>query len=93
MIDYDKFRGDIQPFLELALVFRSHGHQVRLATHESFRSFVTSQGLDFYPLAGDPVVLSEFMVKTQGCIIPTSPELIKEVTRMPLNACKLLLYT
>eukprot|EP00981_Chlorochromonas_danica_P009655 scaffold2798_cov160-Ochromonas_danica.AAC.24 len=58
-------RGDIQPFVELALVFRSHGHQ----------------GLDYYPLAGDPVVLSEFMVKTQGCIIPTSPELIKETPK------------
>lgn len=74
-------RGDIQPFLELGLVLQSHGHFVRLATHENFRSFVSSHGLDFYPLAGDPVALSEFMVKTQGFIIPTSSETIRETPK------------
>lgn len=74
-------RGDVQPFLELGLILRTHGHFVRLATHENFRSFVQDQGLDFYPLAGDPLLLSEFMVKTQGFILPTSPELIRETPR------------
>lgn len=58
------------------------GHRVRLATHACFRDFVVSYdggGLEFYPLAGDPVKLSEFMVKTHGCIIPTDPAVIKQV--------------
>jgi hypothetical protein len=50
-----------------------------LATHGCFREFVAACGLEFYPLAGDPHVLSEFMVKTGGCLIPTSTELLKEV--------------
>lgn len=67
-------RGDIQPFVLLGKKLLKHGHRVRLATHECFRSFVTSAkvGLEFYPLGGDPVKLSEFMVKSQGkpCKLP-----------------------
>lgn len=71
-------RGDIQPFIELGLVLQSHGHHVRLATHENFRSIVTSKGIDFFPIAGDPVAMSEFMVKTEGFILPNSPETIRD---------------
>jgi sterol 3beta-glucosyltransferase len=58
------------------------GHRVRLATHECYRQYVTSfggGGLEFFPLAGDPVKLSEFMVKTQGNILPTSTAVLKQV--------------
>lgn len=58
---------------------RQDGHRVRIATHAMFRDYVITKGLEFYPLAGDPVVLSEFMVKTQGFIIPTTPEMLMEV--------------
>lgn len=34
------------------------GHQVRLATHSNFRTFVKSAGVNFYPLGGDPRVLA-----------------------------------
>jgi hypothetical protein len=60
------------------------GHRVRLATHACFRDYVLSfggGGLEFYPLAGDPVKLSEFMVKTHGCIIPTDSGVIQELPR------------
>ena len=56
-------RGDVQPFILLGKRLQRDGHRVRLATHESFRDFVCKDnGLEFYPLAGDPAVLSEFMV-------------------------------
>ena len=46
------------------------GHRVRLATHETFRKFVRGNGLEFFPLAGDPADLMSFMVKNSG-IIPS----------------------
>lgn len=79
-LSYCNFRrGDVQPFTELGLRLQADGHRVRLATHECFRSYILEKGLEFYPLAGDPMLLSEFMVKTQGFLIPTSAELIYEV--------------
>ena len=54
----------------LGQALRAKGHRVRLATHETFRSFVRGNGLEFYPLGGDPVDLISFMVKNAG-IIPS----------------------
>jgi hypothetical protein len=72
-------RGDVQPFTELGMRLKLDGHRVRVATHATFRNYILEKGLEFYPLAGDPMLLSEFMVKTQGFLIPTSAELIFEV--------------
>lgn len=38
---------------------QEYGHRVRLATHTNFRDFVKKEGLEFYPLGGDPKVLAE----------------------------------
>ncbi|CAF1068645.1 unnamed protein product [Rotaria sordida] len=63
-------RGDVQPFIALGRVLLAAGHRVRLATHETFRKFVRENGLEFYPLAGDPEYLMSFMVKNSG-IVPS----------------------
>jgi sterol 3beta-glucosyltransferase len=47
-------RGDIQPYLPLALGLRRAGFDVRFATFEAFRELVLQQGLDFFPIRGDP---------------------------------------
>ncbi|CAA9349125.1 MAG: UDP-glucose:sterol glucosyltransferase [uncultured Gemmatimonadaceae bacterium] len=47
-------RGDVQPYVALALGLQRAGHLVRVATHETFRGFVTGHGLEFAPVAGDP---------------------------------------
>ena len=44
-------RGDVQPFISLATALNASGHRCRLATHEKFRHFVTSSGIEFFPLA------------------------------------------
>lgn len=44
----------MQPFLALGSKLRAAGHRVRIATHDVFRDFVTSTGLEFYPIGGDP---------------------------------------
>jgi hypothetical protein len=54
-------RGDIQPFILIGKKLRQEGHRVRLASHECFREIITSSNLEFYPLGGDPVKLSEYM--------------------------------
>lgn len=47
-------RGDVQPYVALALGLQRAGYRVRVATHENFRGFVTGHGLEFAPVAGDP---------------------------------------
>lgn len=63
-------RGDVQPFIALGQALLADGHRVRLATHNTFRKFVRGNGLEFFPLAGDPAELMSFMVKNSG-IIPS----------------------
>ncbi|QIW97749.1 hypothetical protein AMS68_003267 [Peltaster fructicola] len=60
-------RGDVQPFVALGLVLKqTYGHRVRLATHLTFKEFVTSNGLEFFNIGGDPAKLMAFMVKNPG---------------------------
>jgi sterol 3beta-glucosyltransferase len=47
-------RGDVQPFVALGMGLQAAGYTVRLATHATFEDFVTSHGLDFASVAGDP---------------------------------------
>ena len=71
--------GDVKPFIFMGQKLLALGQRVRLATHACFRTMVRAQGLEFYPLAGDPLKLSEFMVKNQGFIVPSSSDGLREV--------------
>jgi sterol 3beta-glucosyltransferase len=46
-------RGDIQPFLALALGLVKNGHQVTFAAPENFKDFVESYGINYFPLYGN----------------------------------------
>ncbi|PYH76778.1 UDP-glucose,sterol transferase [Aspergillus uvarum CBS 121591] len=59
-------RGDVQPFIALGKVLKSHGHRVRLATHLAFREVIEDEGLEFFSIGGDPAELMAFMVKNPG---------------------------
>lgn len=60
-------RGDVQPFVALGKVLKdTYNHRVRIATHPTFRQFVTENGLEFFSIGGDPAELMAFMVKNPG---------------------------
>eukprot|EP00899_Mesostigma_viride_P004689 jgi/Mesvir1/14220/Mv09670-RA.1 len=87
-------RGDVQPFIAMGQKLVSdYGHRVRLASHRVYREFVTENGLEFYPLGGDPQVLSEYMTRNQGIMasrlddVTTSRRMITEITHSCWDAC------
>jgi len=75
-------RGDVQPFIPIARRLAQDGHRVRLATHAVFREFVESHGIEFFPLAGDPRELMDYMVMTGGHLVPHHlGQLVEQVPR------------
>ncbi len=46
-------RGDVQPYIALALGLVKAGHAVTLATHPCMRGLVESYGVDFAPIGPD----------------------------------------
>ena len=46
-------RGDVQPFIALALGLQKKGHRVTIAAAENFKNFVESYGVDYFLLHGD----------------------------------------
>ncbi|KAJ8093380.1 hypothetical protein PM082_020237 [Marasmius tenuissimus] len=59
-------RGDVQPYVALGKKLKQDGHRIRIASHETFRSFVEGQGLEFFDIGGDPRELMSYMVKNPG---------------------------
>ncbi len=47
-------RGDVQPYIALALALKAAGHSVLLATHREFEQMARERGLDFAPVSGSP---------------------------------------
>lgn len=46
-------RGDVQPYIALALGLQDLGHKVVLAAPSDFKDFVEGFGIDFFPLHGN----------------------------------------
>jgi UDP:flavonoid glycosyltransferase YjiC (YdhE family) len=61
-------RGDIQPFIPVALQLQAFGHRIRFATHPIFQSFVEETGLEFFSIGGDPTELMAYMVRNPGLL-------------------------
>jgi sterol 3beta-glucosyltransferase len=86
-------RGDIQQFIPIGRRLAEQ-HRVRLATHAVFRSMVEQARLEFYPLAGDPRALMEYIVKTGGRIVPTRlDQLVEDVPKQRAMIAEILAST
>src|SRR5215467_2083822 len=48
-------RGDLQPYVPLGIGLKAAGHEVRIASHAAFADIVQPFGLEFFPLAVDPM--------------------------------------
>lgn len=50
-------RGDVQPYIALGLALKASGHTARLATHALYADWIERCGLEFHPVAGDPMAM------------------------------------
>ena len=82
-------RGDVQPFVSLALGLMDRGYDVKIVTHKCFEEFVTKHGIDFHPLSCDPKELMRlcvantmfsvnFLRESFNTFIPIIPQLLEE---------------
>lgn len=55
-------RGDVQPYIALCKGLMRHGHTCRIATHEEYKEWVESHGIEFRLVAGDPGELMKLCV-------------------------------
>ncbi|ORY84459.1 hypothetical protein BCR37DRAFT_267731 [Protomyces lactucae-debilis] len=56
-------RGDVQPYVALCKGLIADGQKAKIATHEEFRDFVESHGIEFEPIDGNPAELMAICVE------------------------------
>ena len=88
-------RGDVQPFLALAVGLQDAGQVVKLVAPHRFAEFVSERNVTFVPLAGDPEVISERLniagKNPMGMIHSISSYIFSigdQVARQAFAACK-----
>jgi len=67
-------RGDVQPYIGLALGLKARGHIVTLSAPENFKDFVEGFGILFHPLYGN---VEEMMNSPEGQTVLQSENTIK----------------
>lgn len=56
-------RGDIQPYIALALGLMNDGHKVSIVTHDEFKEWVEGYGIEHRQAGGDPAALMKLSVE------------------------------
>jgi sterol 3beta-glucosyltransferase len=90
-------RGDVQPFLALAVGLQKAGHAVTLAAPHRFSALVAQYHIPFAPLAGDPEDLSKgfndagtnvfrMVNSMQDYVTSVAPQVVQQVIEASANA-------
>lgn len=56
-------RGDVQPYIALALGLKKEGHRVTIVTHEEYKEWVQGFGVEHRTAGGDPGALMKLSVE------------------------------
>ncbi|KAH8104667.1 glycosyltransferase family 1 protein [Cristinia sonorae] len=67
-------RGDVQPYIALSLGLKKAGHEVMIITHEEYKGWVESFGIEHRTAGGDPGMLMKLSVDNKMF----SPQFFKE---------------
>lgn len=96
-------RGDVQPFIPLALGLMGRGHSVKLAAPARFRDIVEEHHIQFVSLAGDPEELSRRLndagynfIRLTRQLMAHAIEIGADIYRQTWEACRdadLILHT
>ena len=85
-------RGDVQPYLALGKGLKQAGHVVRLVTHQNFEGFVSSYGVEFWPVEGNvqDIAQSKDMraLLERGNFLAVMSQMAKEARRGALALAK-----
>ncbi len=84
-------RGDVQPFVALAVALQKRGHTAVLATSSDFRSFVLEHGVAFHDLGADVqgfIQQAQFDKAMSKNLLLYAPKLLRDGQRILRNACR-----
>lgn len=88
-------RGDVQPFVALAVGLQQRGHEVKLGAPHRFADLADAYTVPFVPLAGDPEVISRSIndagmnaVRAISSMREYVYHIAPQVTRSAFQACE-----
>jgi len=90
-------RGDLQPYLALAVGLQKADHAVTLAGPQRFESFVASYNVNYVPLPGDPEELSRafnqagdnpfrMVASMRNHVLGIAPQVVSQILHAAQNA-------
>lgn len=81
-------RGDVQPFLALAVGLQQAGHRATLAAPHKFAEWIQSYGVTAHPVRLDP---QEFMQKPEVQAIMKSGNVLRQLSLMRGDMSKMMM--
>ena len=65
-------RGDVQPYIALALGLKAHGHRVTIVTHAEYKEWIEGWGIGHRTAGGDPGALMKLSVENKVILMRVS---------------------